>query len=316
MADDAVAAAPGEESAPLPQGPPIDEPGFPSLPMFGAEINELFGGCAPQQMAMVMLGLSDRMSLQGMGMLGAQPQGQIGTAYASRFGVLKAEMVSAGVLQTSLEGFQPLPLPLQLNTQLAFMPQGLAMGAVQGVLMTPVGVALGNLNLAGQMSAEIVTGFEPAEGNQVLLGAHAWGLPGQLGGVKTAIEWQRMVMEGDDLVRSCAVTLACTRPLHEDKRDAPANVSLSVMQRMSPTTQLAFGMERNVEGGAHAMSIGGSRQLEGGNKVRAKWTTSGLLGIALEVVSEKTSLTLSTEVDSTPGKALCPKFGAVLSLNA
>ena len=87
---------------------------------------------------MVTFGKSvrNRLSVSGMGaLMPPQPQAQVGMQYQTSQGVLKAELLSAGLLQASFEGFQPLPI-MQVNTQLAFVQHGLAMGALQSVLMT------------------------------------------------------------------------------------------------------------------------------------------------------------------------------------
>jgi hypothetical protein len=60
----------------------------------------------------------------------------------------------------------------------------LGCGELKSVLMTPVGMLMGMANIYGQMGAEFFTGMQPADGHQLLVGAHVWGLPGLYGGVK------------------------------------------------------------------------------------------------------------------------------------
>ena len=89
----------------------------------------------------------DGLSATAMGMQQqGQSAGQLGLQYASPLGMLKAELISAGMVNVSLDGFQPLPFA-QLNTQLAFVGGMLAGGQLHGVLMTPVGVLMGAANV-------------------------------------------------------------------------------------------------------------------------------------------------------------------------
>jgi len=215
-------------------GPPLDEPGFPSLPMFKGELNEWINATTPQRLAMVSLGLREGLGLSGMGMLADDGNGmlQSGLTYGTRFGALKAEVVSQGVLQTTLEGFMPLPF-LQLTTQLAFMPQGLAGGAMQSVLMSPIGAIIGSANLGGQLSAELLLPLQPfGEDSQLLLGANAWGLPGAWGGSKFAVEYTQAepTADGSMPTRIGTVTAEVTRP----RAGSPNGVSgsLSACQQL------------------------------------------------------------------------------------
>jgi len=214
-------------------------------------------------------------------------------------------------VQTSLENLSPLPFT-SVNLQLAFMKQGLAMGAIQSVLMTPVGLLMGCANLAGQMSGELFTGFAPAEGHQVLLGAHVWGLPGCYGGCKSIVEWQRAVTTADgDVEKLGSITLACTRP-HAAFTGVPS-VSISAVEKVNANDSLVAGFER-APSGKHTLSVGGSRQLEAGDacnmKLKGLFTSEGVLGLALELSGAKSSATLSVEAR----QSAAPKFGACVQL--
>jgi len=289
-----------------PMGPPLDEPGFPALPMFAGDYNEIINAVAPQRLAMLSSSLMEGVGLNGVAVFGGQPQGQLGVSYQTRLGVLKAEMLSLGVLQTTLEGFQPLPFT-QFTAQVAFCPGG-AMGVGQAVIMTPVGILMGSGNLGGQLSGELLTGFSPGEGSQVLIGGHVWGLPGTYGGCKAAIEWQQAILKQDgEPISSGTITLAVTRPY-----TGQTSASLSVSQRTSDNTVLVA----SVEGRSQAdpvIAFGGSRQL-GSNRLRGRYSTNGLLGLALDVCSDRSVLSLIAQVDSTPGKSLSPSFGATVQL--
>jgi len=298
--------------------PAADEPGFPQLSMFGGECNELFNSLSAAQSVFTLnTALRDGVMTSGMAMLSeTSSQAQVGTQLVTSRGTLKAELVSQGMLQTSVEGFQPLPF-LNVNLQLAFVPQGLAGGVLQTMLLTPVGMMMGYMNTGGQMSGEFITGFQPSPTSQVLLGCHVWGLPGLTGGAKTALEAQHMILDkDDDLVASSAVTLACTAPfVAADGTKLAAydpTLSISVFQRLSPLHSLAATMERKPGVGIH-LTAGGTRQLSEHCRVRGKWGTSGILALALELAGEKSSVTLVSEV-RTSG-ALAPKFGATLSLS-
>lgn len=162
---DAPAAAAGmlTEASPAtePMGNPLDEPGFPALPMFRAELGEWVNATTPARMANLAVSLREGFGASGMGMLHAEGgMATSGLTYATRLGALKAEVVSQGVLQTTLEGFMPLPF-MQVTTQLLFMPQGLAGGAMQTVLMCPVGALMLSANLAGQLSADVTARAAP-----------------------------------------------------------------------------------------------------------------------------------------------------------
>ena len=198
----------------MPQGPPRDEPGFPALGMLGGQVNELLNAVTPQQMLMFGVGIKEGVSVNGMGMLAAeQSQAVLTGNYQTRHGALGATLVQPcgqpTMLQTTLEGFQPLPF-MQLNSQLMFVNGvGLGMGMVN-VILPPF---ILSANLMGQMSAELVLGGQVSERDTVILGAHAWGLPGAYGGVKCGGEWTRAELDADgELLSQSTVTLAVTRP--------------------------------------------------------------------------------------------------------
>ena len=123
----------------MPQGPPRDEPGFPALGMLGGQVNELLNAVTPQQMLMFGVGIKEGVSVNGMGMLAAeQSQAVLTGNYQTRHGALGATLVQPcgqpTMLQTTLEGFQPLPF-MQLNSQLMFVNGvGLGMGMVNVIL--------------------------------------------------------------------------------------------------------------------------------------------------------------------------------------
>ena len=218
--DDITPAPPAEPEAeaaagPPPGMPPADESGFPMLPMFGGEISELYNSLsAAQSVVSLSTSVRDGVMTSGMAMLGESgSQAQVGTQLMTSRGTLKADLISAGMLQTTIEGFPPLSF-LNLNLQLAFVPQGLAGGVLQSMLLTPVGMVMSSINTGGQMSCEFITGGAPSETSQVMLGAHWWGLPGLLGGCKAAMEFQHMVLDKDENpVASSAVCRALSRAL-------------------------------------------------------------------------------------------------------
>lgn len=310
-----------EGEAPLTM-PPQDESGFPALPMFGAECGELYNSCQVQRLVMLSTTLPGGLAASGMGALGPeQSQLQVGTQYMTRAGVLKAEFMSAGMLQTAFEGFSPLPF-LQLNTQLAFCGQGLAMGVLQGLVLTPVGMIMGCANVMGQLSAEMITAIQPTPSDQLLLGAHAWGTPGSMGGVKGALEWQHQVLEGegDDakLVAMSAITLAVTAP-YVTARGAPLerlapSWALHAFHRPCAAHSLAASFERGASG-KHVLTAGGTRTLSETSRLRSKFATTGVLGLALEVAGTKSNITFTTEANALPGAPLNPRFGAAVSLS-
>ena len=160
------------------EGPPLDEPGFPALGMFGGEVNELFGAeppagqcpicCActhltsaahgsrgwflisvrpfgagalhPQRIVQFSCNLRENMMMRGMGML--SNGGTNATLGVQRMMGPNGPMLSAEAISQGVVqlGCEGLsPLPiLQLNTQLAFMPY-LCGGMANAMLLTPVG---------------------------------------------------------------------------------------------------------------------------------------------------------------------------------
>ena len=306
-----------EEAPPPPMMPPREESAFPSLPWAAGGVNELFDGVTPKTLFQAQVSVRDGLTSQGMGMMqGPAAFGQVGLQYASPLGNLKADLISQGVVNLSLDGFQPLPI-MQLNTQLSFMSGMLVGGQLYSVLFTPVGVMTGGANLYGQLSGEFFTGIQPASypGNQVMLGVHTWGMPGIFGGYKAAIEWSREVVVNDELQAQCAVTAAVTKPyLMNDGEPGTHSFTLSAYHRMSESSLLAVQVEGGAQGSV--MSTGRSRQLSEAQRLMARWTTQGILGLALEQSGEKSVLSLCGEVDSTPGRPLNPKFGVTLQMSA
>ena len=143
-----------------------------------------------------------------------------------------------------------------------------------------------------------------------------WGVPGLMCGYKTALEFQSMNIQGEELLGSTSVTLAVTRPLVDAAGSRLAEVdptlSLSVFARTSALNSVAASIERHPKNGIH-LTAGGTRQLSESSRLRGKWGTQGLLAMALEVAGERSQLSLVTEV-STAGP-LNPKFGATLNLS-
>lgn len=316
---DAIEIDPAEEApaGPPPGMPPADEPGYPSLPMFGGEIGELYNSLQTGQSLLTLsTQLREGVMSSAVAMLGdTTAQAQIATQVATSRAMLKAELVSQGVLQASIENFQLLPI-LNSTLQLCFVGPMLAGGTLQNVMMTPIGMLQTMINTGGQMSAEFLTGFQPSETSQVMLGTHVWGVPGLMCGYKTAVEWQSMKIVNDEMVSSSAVTLACTRPLVAPDGTKLAavdpSVSLSVFARTSPANSVAASVDHTPKRGTH-LTVGGTRQLSESKRLRGKYSTTGILAMALELAGERSQLSLVTEV-STAG-ALNPKFGATLNLS-
>jgi hypothetical protein len=315
MADNEPEILPGEPQPP-PGMPAADEPGFPCLPMFGGEIGELFNSLnTGQSMLTIATQLREGVMSSGVAMIGENSaQAQIATQVATSRGTLKAELVSQGLLQATIENFQLLPI-LNSTLQLCFVGPMLAGGTLMNMLVTPVGMLQTYVNTGGQMSAEFLTGAQPTETSQVMLGAHMWGVPGLACGYKYAVEFQSMQIQGDELVGSSAVTLAVTRPQVDAAGSRVAEVdptvSLSVFARTSATNSVAASIDRHPKHGTH-LTAGGTRQLSESSRLRGKWGTQGLLAVALELAGEKSQLSLVTEV-ATSGP-LNPKFGCTLNL--
>ena len=293
-----------------PQGPPRDEPGIPALQMFAADAAELQRNTTPNNLVTIQSNLLDRFGFSAFGVTSNDgAQGQAGLSYNTRFGVLKAEMISMGVVQTSLEGLQLLPFT-NISTQLAFMNRQLCMGGLQAALVTGIGVGVASVNLAGQMSAELVTGMMPSEENRLILGTHIWGLPGQYGGMMAAFEWQKAVMDGEDLKELSTRTMACTRP-HEGST-AGSSATLTATHRTAGNHVLMSSFTSSASKGS-VLSFGGSRQLHEGVRFHGRWSSSGVLGLALEVSGPQSRLCLFSEANPS-GVDLSPKFGISVDL--
>lgn len=306
------------------QGPPCDEPGFQSLPMFGGEINELAQATTPQRLVMVNSQIREGITVGGMAATQEGPslmqptvtQAQFMTNYATRFGALGAQLSSQGMLTLGIEGCSPHP-NLSLNSTVGLVPQGLAMGEAKAMLMTGVGMVTAQANLFGQMSAELLTGLQPSPTSQLMLGAHAWGQPGLLGGLRAAAELQSMVLdEREQITASSALTLEITSPRVGPTGAAadatPSSWSVSAFHRTSPTHSVAANYTQP-KGGDAFMWLGGTRQLNDSTRLRGKWSTRNLLSLALEVSGDRSAVTIQTET-STAGP-LAPKFGATLTLS-
>lgn len=303
----------------LPPGmPPFDEPGFPTLPMFGGEIGELFNSLsAAQSMFMMNTEVQDGVGFNGMAILSPRgSQAILGTQVATSRGNLKAELVSQGLLQATVEGFPILPFAMS-SLQLAFVGPMLAGGTLQAQIFTPFGLLFTNVNTMGQTSAELLTGGGSEDGStKLMFGAHLWGMFGRAHGMKAAVEWQNAEMEGEKIKRSTCITAMCSAPFVAadgaplERRDP--TVSLSAFQRLSASNTLAASIERAPNAGVN-MTVGGTRQVTEHTRLRGKWGTTGVLAMALEISSEKSALTLTSEVNTSGG--LDPKFGATLNLS-
>lgn len=281
-------------------------------------MNEILHTVTPNRMFSMSCAVRDSLSATAMGMHNqGQAAGQLGLQYASPLGMLKAELVSQGLVNVSLEGFQPLPFA-QLNTQLAFVGGMLAGGQLSSVLMTPVGMLMANANVFGQLSAEFFTALQPAEGHQVMVGAHVWGLPGVYGGVKAAAEWTCEVVVAEELQSQCAITAAVTRPyLSNDGSPGVPSFSLSVCSRLDAENTIALQYEGGGAAASHGgvLSLAGGRQLSESQRLKARWNTQGVFGLALEQAGQKHMIAFVGEVDTSPvAPGLSPKFGVNLQL--
>ena len=136
--------------------------------------------------------------------------------------------------------------------------------------------------------------------------------------VMVAIEFAHTVVEGEALKASSTITLACTAPFvtakGEPLEERDPSFSLTAFQRLTPSNTLAATIERTPGEGIQ-MTAGGTRQMTEHTRLRGKWGTSGILALALEVASEKSSLTLTTELDCSGAAGLSPKFAATLNLS-
>ena len=295
--EDAAAPLGQDDAAPaLPPGmPPANEPGFPSLPMFGGGVGEALNALSPQTMFTFASSPLDGVMTTAMALLRPdQSLAQIGTQYLTRFGTAKAELMANGMLQTAFEGLSPLPF-LQLNTTLAWspVPAGLAGGIVQGVVVSPIGMLMACVNTGGQMSTEFLTGIQPTSDSQLMFGLHSWSLPGVRGGIKAALEWQHQETLEDQPFRSSAITLACTVPFvradGSPLAESNNSTSLSVFHQMSQNDSMFAMVEWN-SNAAGTMTVGGTRKISEHGRVRGKWNTAGVLALALEVAGDKCAL--------------------------
>ena len=201
--------------------PPANEPGLPATMPFGGEIGELFGGCsAAQSVFSLSTALRDGVMTSGMAMLGESgSQAQVGTQLVTSRGVVKADLISQGMLQLGFMGFQPLPL-INCTSQLLFSPSGFLGGQLQSMLFLPIGMMVGSINTSTQWSLEMVTGAQPSESLGIMLGCHLWGdrmtaggmrpaaarsNPGAIFGYKACLEITKHVIEDEESVASTAV---------------------------------------------------------------------------------------------------------------
>jgi len=187
------------------------------------------------------------------------------------------------------------------------------------MIPTPIGMVVGSANAMGQLSVEALTGFQPAENHSLMLGAHAWGLPGLLGGVKTALEWRHDAVDDEQRpVSGSSIVLACTSPF-VSASGAPLaasarSVSLSVTQRLKMDHSLNASIDWATDGKVQ-MAAGGTRMISDSTRLRGKWGTTGVLALALETAVDKSSVNLVAEINALPGQPLAPKFGATVSLS-
>eukprot|EP00324_Dicrateria_rotunda_P000233 CAMPEP_0206167436 /NCGR_PEP_ID=MMETSP1474-20131121/28225_1 /ASSEMBLY_ACC=CAM_ASM_001110 /TAXON_ID=97495 /ORGANISM="Imantonia sp., Strain RCC918" /LENGTH=379 /DNA_ID=CAMNT_0053572083 /DNA_START=39 /DNA_END=1176 /DNA_ORIENTATION=+ len=288
-------------------------------------MSELFKSLAPQKLVQLSLAARDNLSLHGVGMFGQQSQAQLGINAMTPAGVLSAELISQGVVQLGLDGMCPLPF-LQLSGQLAFMPQGLAGGMMQSVLMTPLGPVVTTAGLNGMLSAEWIVGAGVSESAQLMLGAHAWGMPGLLGGVKAAAELQHYHVKDEKLVSSSTLNLTVTAPKFVDgvAAEVAPSWSASIFHRMSPEHNLCAAFDAVPAEKTYVLSMGGTRKLSDTTRLRGRLTTQSVISVALEVcgspdtplVGEKAVLNLCCEANMAPSRPLDPKLGATLQLSS
>lgn len=304
----------------LPPGmPPANEPGAAMLPMFERDLGEWLQGFSTQTLITAATSPRDGVTTSALGVFGSeQSHMQLGTQVETeRFGVFKADLMPQGMLQTTMEGFSPLPF-LGLNTQLAFVSQGFAGGVLQTMLMTPIAMISATANTASQLSAEAFTAFQPGPSSQVMLGAHAWGLPGIFCGHKVALEWQHREMDGEKLVAMSTVALACTSPVVAASGAPLAtpqrSVTMSAVHRLSEKASLSASLDLPANGDG-SMKLGGSRQLSESTRLRGMYGTRGVLALALEMAADHSTVNLAAEFNTKAGAGLAPKFGATISLS-
>ena len=320
-----AAAAPPEATPaaepPLPPGlPPANETGFAALQMFGGDFAELMHSLRPHSLFTITSQPLDGVVTSGLGMMsGDHTHAQVGTQYFTPFGALKAELMSNGMLQASFENFTLLYGMLQFNTKFLFSSAGQPVGGeLQGIVGTPLGALVGSTN-GLQSSIELISGMPLAQTetstSMLMFGVHSWSMLGLRGGIKAALEWGHQELDGEQLVSASAVTLACTKPfVHPDGSplDEPQQTtSLTFSHKMSSQHSLLASLEwePKTEG---VMTVGGTRQVTDHTRLRGKWSTTGVLALALEVAGEKSTVQLTTEVNTVSGE---PKFGATINLS-
>jgi len=288
------------------------------LQMFGGDYAELMQSLTPMKMLTCSSQPIEGVMTSGLAMFGAnQSHMQVGTQTFTPYGALKAELMANGMLQTSLEQFTLLGGALMFNTQLAWSGMQLAGGVVQGIMGIPLGMVMGSANTGGQTSAEMIMAvpLNEAGNSGLMLGVHSWQLLGQRCGLKGALEWKYEEMDGEQSLSQTNVALACTRPSVQADGSPLAEpeltTSLSVAHKTAAKHSLLAALDwaPQKEG---VMTLGGTRQLTDATRLRGKWNTTGVLALALEVAGDKSSLSFTTEWDTTRGE---PNFGVTINLS-
>lgn len=77
------------------------------------------------------------------------------------------------------------------------------------------------------MSVEWIAGAQFSETSQLMVGVHGWGLPGTLGGLKAAAEYQHYHIEDEQLISSSSVSLAVMAPRFADNKPTASAPSWS-----------------------------------------------------------------------------------------
>ena len=93
-----------------------------------------------------------------------------------------------------------------------------------------------------------------------------------------------------------------------------SSVSLSAAYRTANQHSLVASVDKS-DGAGAVIAMGGSRKLSDAHRLRGRWATNGVLGVALECASEHSMLSVCAQVNSTPGKDLEPKFGATIQIS-
>ena len=154
-------------------------------------------------------------------------------------------------------------------------------------------------------------GGQVSERDTVILGAHAWGLPGAYGGVKCGGEWTRRAR------RRRRAALAVDRHARGDAAAPDGRGPRRAVERHplgDAQPERARGRRRRLyrkgrldQDGAPApssiaMSILAQGQLGAGKRVKGRLSTRGVVGLALEL-SGASSLALQCELYMTGAKA-------------